>query len=147
MDRPDRPRGIGRVPQPERSSKLAEQLVTRPQFHYATEGQEFSMEHFMGNKKKAYDPNGDLVSRRESPGESLEETFGRKRRGYTLEAKRNQIPVVKNGDKLYGTVEMSDNFYQKGALVPGSTIQYVGGPHALISFILLSLECELQILI
>ena len=97
MERQERPRGIGRVPQPER--RIPKETMSRPKFRYATEGQEYAMEYFMGNKKKAYDPNGDLVSRRDSPCESLEETFGRKRRGYTLEAKRNQIPVVKNGDK------------------------------------------------
>ena len=39
----------------------------------------------------------------------------------TLYDKRNYLPVTSLGDKSYRTPEWSSYFYEKGALIPGSS--------------------------
>ena len=116
---PIKPTGLRHLKQPEREEKSK---VLRSVHRYPTEGQEISMESSMGNKKKQY-KDGELVSRKGSVTLTLEEAFGQKKRGYTLEKKRNEIPMAKHGDKLYATVDLSDDFYKKEGVIPGSSIQ------------------------
>lgn len=51
----------------------------------------------------------------------IEQEFGTKRKINTVEERRNGLSVVIPGDNLFKNPEWTDNFFQKGGLVVGST--------------------------
>lgn len=51
----------------------------------------------------------------------IEQEFGCKRKINTVEERRNGLPVMIPGDNLFKNPEWTENFFQKGGLVVGST--------------------------
>lgn len=66
--------------------------------------------------KKHINPN-------ESKLYELENDMNRKKRVNSLDEKRNGIPESSKGDKFYKQADREPGFYEKGGLIPGSTIQ------------------------
>lgn len=56
----------------------------------------------------------------------VESTLGGKKRLPYLSHRRNEMPIISPGDKIYKSVEFSNDFYKQGGLIVGSTnkIQY-----------------------
>ena len=52
----------------------------------------------------------------------MEGYMNRKQRITSLEQQRNGVPVATSGDKFYKEADREPGFYQKGGLIPGSTI-------------------------
>lgn len=57
----------------------------------------------------------------ETPEYYIDEVINRKKLVTSLDARRNFMPIIAPGDKLYRNVDYSPDFYKEGGLVVGST--------------------------
>jgi len=58
---------------------------------------------------------------KETPEYSVENTIDRKKRILNLDEKRNYMPIIAPGDKIYRNVDYCQDFFKGGGLVVGST--------------------------
>lgn len=52
---------------------------------------------------------------------NITEKLGSKKRLYNLEERRNFMPIISPGDKIYKNPEFSSDFFKLGELIPGSS--------------------------
>ena len=58
---------------------------------------------------------------KETPEYSVEKVINRKKLVTSLDERRNNMPIIAPGDKLYRNVDYSSDFFKEGGLVTGST--------------------------
>ena len=116
LDHPTPRNGIMKLDPPK--SKVGGGELGRGRRHYAGKDNAPSSTHYsmldaVGRRRRRLDANGRQVNRRPAAEESLRETMGYKRKGYTLDRRRNGIPCKASGDKLFRTPTALPGFFTK----------------------------------